>query len=97
MTRYERNPIIVEAHVWNGFDGVFEVIEEMVSPMPVDRQSNDGLAIHAGMLGTKVAAIGDMVCKGDDGNIFTMDVATFNSLYHEVEAEEGEDDEVRLD
>lgn len=93
--KYERNPIVVEAHVWNGYDGVYEIIEEMVAPYPVDRQGNDQLAIHAGQLGTKIANIGDYVCKGDDGNLFTMDTATFNNLYHEIAEED--DDEVRLD
>jgi hypothetical protein len=93
MTKYVRKPIVVEAILWNGYEGVYEIVEEMVAPNPVDRLGNDQLGIHT-QLGTRNAYLGDYVAKGDEGQIFVMDPGTFTRLYVEIEED---DDEIRVD
>ena len=69
---------------------MYEILEEMVAPNPIDRGGNDQLGIHT-TLGTRIANIGDYVAKGDEGQVFTMDTATFVRLYEEVYEEEVEE------
>lgn len=88
--RYVRKPEVIEAIVWNGYDGVFEVIEDWVKPQPVDRQANDTIAIHTVNHGTKVAQIGDYVCKDTvgAGAVFVIKNGGFQLMYDPIEEDE---------
>ena len=80
MTQYVRKPKTVDAILWNGMDGVYEIIEEMVYPTPVARQGYDDLALHY-MTGTVLANIGDWVIKDDEGVVSTMKPEVFQAVY----------------
>jgi len=85
--RYVRKPITVDAVVWNGYDGVFEVIEEWLAPNPVDRQAEDSIAMHS-PAGTRVANIGDVVVRGIEGDVFPMKKDLFDQMYEPLDEEE---------
>lgn len=87
--RYVQKPRQIEAHVWNGYDGIFEVIEEWMAPQPVDRLADDVLAIHSMNHGTRTARIGDYVCRDlHDKAVFVMAPEGFKLLYEPVDEEE---------
>ncbi len=84
MTWYERRPKTVEAILWNGMDGVYEIIEEMVYPTPIDRQGYDDLALHY-FTGSVIANIGDWVIKDDEGVVSAVKPEVFQRIYFQVE------------
>lgn len=82
--RYARKPIEIEAVVWNGYEGVYEIVEEMVAPAPIDRGANDSLLIHT-LGGTRLAHFGDYVCKDIGmGDVFVIKPEAFAIMYEPI-------------